>query len=379
VEIVNDKHFAVSDHIVLVFFALIFLSLAFYVRKNGEKFEVQPLNNKWMNSISLYMATYGGVAVWFLPLSAFAFGANLLMPYVISATVFLFVAQFVVRKSFKKNCNCIYPSNKFCTSVSILSLLLRMLAWLLLPAYIIAQSTGLQWEYVVFIVGLIPFVSCFIGDRKTSHLLDALQFFIIAVIVIVCICLLGVKIDGLPSLEMSLDDVTSMPFAVICLCLLPILSVDRVVVSRVMINVQNAENEIKKTILGGYLLSFIGCVVLCLLGVLIHNYYKGNVSVFPIHIQDLSMLLPSSAINELPTGFAGLMIAALFCLSWCALCRQSSAIVSYFVNENATTGAEYDKRIFKTKALVLLLTYLLLFSIAFLPGVGQFVKTLISL
>jgi Na+/proline symporter len=178
---------------------------------------------------------------------------------------------------------------------------------------------------------------------------------------------------------MSFNDVTSMPFAVICLCLLPILSVDRVVVSRVMINVQNTENEIKKTILGGYLLSLIGCVVFCLLGVLIHHYYKGNVSVFPIHIQDISMLLPSSAINEMPTGLAGLMIAALFCLSWCALCRQSSAIVSYFVNENATTGAEYGKRIFKAKALVLLLTYLLLFSIAFFPGVGQFVKTLISL
>lgn len=379
VEIVNDKHFAVSDHIVLVFFALIFLSLAFYVRKNGEKFEVQPLNNKWMNSISLYMATYGSVAVWFLPLSAFAFGANLLMPYVVSATVFLFVTQYVVRKSVKKNCNCIYPSNKFCASVSILSLLLRMLAWLLLPAYIIAQSTGLQLEYVVFMVGLIPFVSCFIGNRKTSHLFDALQFFIIAVIVIGCICLLGVKIDGLPSLEMSFNDVTSMPFAVICLCLLPILSVDRVVVSRVMINVQNTENEIKKTILGGYLFSLIGCVVFCLLGVLIHHYYKGNVSVFPIHIQDISMLLPSSAINEMPTGFAGLMIAALFSLSWCALCRQSSAIVSYFVNENATTGAEYGKRIFKTKAFVLLLTYLLLFSIAFLPGVEPLVKTLISL
>jgi Na+/proline symporter len=254
-----------------------------------------------------------------------------------------------------------------------------MLAWLLLPAYIIAQSTGLQWEYVVFMVGLIPFISCFIGDRKTSHLFDVLQFFIFAVIVIGCIFLLGVKIDGLPSLEMSFNDVTSMPFAVICLCLLPILSVDRVVVSRVMINVQNTENEIKKTILGGYLLSLIGCVVFCLLGVLIHHYYKGNVSVFPIYIQDISMLLPSSAINEMPTGLAGFIIAALFGLSWCALCRQSIAIVSYFVNENAITGEEYGKRIFKAKALVLLLTYLLVFSIAFFPGVGQFVKTLISL
>ena len=143
VEIVNDKRFAVTDHIVLAFFAVLFISLPFFVRKKGDKFEVQPFNNKWMNSISLYMATYGGVAVWFLPLSAFAFGANLLMPYVVSATVFLFVTQYVVRKSVKKNCNCIYPYNKFCASVSILSLLLRMLAWLLLPAYIIAQSTGL--------------------------------------------------------------------------------------------------------------------------------------------------------------------------------------------------------------------------------------------
>ena len=301
------------------------------------------------------------------------------MPYVVSTTVFLFVAQYVVRKSFKKNCNCIYPSNKFCASVSILSLLLRMLAWLLLPAYIIAQSTGLQWEYVVLMMGVVPLTSCIIGGRKTSILFDLFLFFIIAVIAIGCICLLGVKIDGLQHIEMGLTNVTSMPFAVICLCLLPILSVDRVVVSRVMDNMQNSENEIKKTIFGGYLLSLIGCVFFCLLGVLIHHYYKGNVSVFPIHIQDISMLLPSSAINELPTGLAGLMIAALFGLSWCALCRQSSAIVSYFVNENATTGAEYGKRIFRTKALVLLLTYLLLFSIAFLPGVEHFVKALFSL
>ena len=382
VEIVNDKRFAISDHIVLAFFALIFLSLAFYARKKGEKFEL-PTFNKWINSISLYMATYGGVVVWFLPVSAFAFGSNLLIPYVVSATVSLFVTQYLLRKSFEMKRNCltadIYSSNKFCVSVSILSLLLRMLAWLLLPAYIIAQSTGLQWEYVVLMMGLVPFTSCLIGGRKTSHLFDALQFFIIAVIAIGCICLLGVKIDRLPSFEMNFKDVTSMPFAVICLCLLPILSLDRVVVSRVMINVQSSENEIKKTIFGGYLLSLIGCVFFCLLGVLIHNYYKGNVSVFPIHIQDLSMLLPSSAINEMPTGLAGFIIAALFCLSWCALCRQSNAIVSYFVNENAITGAEYGKRIFRTKALVLLLTYLLLFSIAFFPGVGQFVKTLISL
>lgn len=382
VEIVNDKRFAVTDHIVLVFFALIFLSLAFYVRKKGEKFEL-PTFNKWINSISLYMATYGGVVVWFLPVSAFAFGSNLLIPYVVSATVSLFVTQYLLRKSFEMKRNCltadIYSSNKFCVSVSILSLLLRMLAWLLLPAYIIAQSTGLQWEYVVLMMGVVPFTSCLIGDRKTSILFDVFLFFIIVVIAIGCICLLGVKIDGLQHIEMGLTNVTSMPFAVICLCLLPILSVDRVVVSRVMINVQSSENEIKKTIFGGYLLSLIGCVFFCLLGVLIHNYYKGNVSVFPIHIQDLSMLLPSSAINEMPTGLAGFIIAALFCLSWCALCRQSNAIFSYFVNENAITGAEYGKRIFRTKALVLLLTYLLLFSIAFFPGVGQFVKTLISL
>lgn len=371
VEIVNDKRFAVIDHIVLAFFAVLFISLAFFVRKKGDKFEMPPFNNKWMNSISLYMATYGGVAVWFLPLSAFAFGANLLMPYVVSATVFLFVTQYVVRKSFKKNCNSIYSSNKFCASVSILSLLLRMLAWLLLPAYIIAQSTGLQWEYVVFMVGLIPFVSCFIGDRKTSHLFDALQFFIIAVIAIGCICLLGVKIDGLPSFEMSFNDVTSMPFAVICLCLLPILSVDRVVVRRVMDNMQNSENEIKKTIFGGYLLSLIGCVFFCLLGVLIHHYYKGNVSVFPIYIQYISMLLPSSAINEMPTGLAGLMIAALFSLSWCALCRQTSALVSYFVCENVRSRVQNDNKI---KALVLFLTYLLLFCIAFIPSIEQFIK-----
>ena len=167
-----------------------------------------------------------------------------------------------------------------------------------------------------------------------------------------------------------------MPFAVICLCLLPILSVDRVVVSRVMINEQNSENEIKKTIFGGYLLSLIGCVVFCMLGVLIHHYYKGNVSVFPIHIQDLSMLLPSSAINEMPTGLAGFIIAALFCLSWCALCRQSSALVSFFVCENAGSRVQNDNKI---KALVLFLTYLLLFCIAFLPGVEPLVKTLISL
>ena len=109
----------------------------------------------------------------------------------------------------------------------------------------------------------------------------------------------------------------------------------------------------------------------------VQDMLNGNVDFVVIDAAPASAI--ASAINEMPTGFAGLMIAALFSLSWCALCRQSSVIVSYFVNENATTGAEYGKRIFRTKALVLLLTYLLLFSIAFFPGVGQFVKTLISL
>ena len=379
VEIVNDKRFAVTDHIVLAFFALIFLSLAFYVRKKGEKLEL-PTFNKWINSISLYMATYGGVVVWFLPVSAFAFGSNLLIPYVVSATVSLFVTQYLLRKSFEMKRNCltadIYSSNKFCVSVSILSLLLRMLAWLLLPAYIIAQSTGLQWEYVVLMMGVVPFTSCLIGDRKTSILFDVFLFFIIAVIAIGCICLLGVKIDGLQHIEMGLTNVTSMPFAVICLCLLPILSVDGVAVRRVIGNMHNTETEIKKIIFNGYLLSLIGCVVFCLLGILIHNYYKGNVSIFPIYVKDVSMLLPSSAINEMPTGFAGLMIAALCSLSWCALCRQTSALVSYFVSENAGSRVQNDNKI---KALVLFLTYLLLFCIAFLPGVEPLVKTLISL
>ena len=376
VEIVNDKRFAVTDHIVLAFFAVLFITLSFFVRKQGDKLEIPYFNNKWMNSISLYMATYGGVAVWFLPLSAFAFGTNLLMPYVVSATVFLFVAQYVVRKSFKKNCNSIYSSNKFCVSVSILSLLLRMLAWLLLPAYIIAQSTGLQWEYVVLMMGVVPLTSCLIGGRKTSILFDLFLFFIIAVIAIGCICLLGVKIDGLQHIEMGLTNVTSMPFAVICLCLLPILSVDGVAVRRVIGNMHNTETEIKKIIFNGYLLSLIGCVVFCLLGILIHNYYKSNVSIFPIYVQDVSMLLPSSAINEMPTGFAGFMIAALCSLSWCALCRQTSALVSYFVCENAGSRVQNDNKI---KALLLFLTYLLLFCIAFLPGVEPLVKTLISL
>lgn len=365
VEIVNDKLYAVSDHIVLILFALLFISLAFALRKKREIFGMQRFNNKWINSIGLYMATYGGVSVWFLALSAFAFGCNLFIPFVVSATLFLFVAQYVLRNAPENISADVCASNKLSTYVFIFFLMVRMLVWLLLPAYILAKTTGLQREYVVLMMGLVPFVSCLIGGQRISLLFDALQFFIIAITVIGGICLLGVNINGLPSIEVNVTDVTSMPFALICLCILPLLSVDRVALRRVTLNMPKSETEIKKTIWGSYWLTLIGCVVFCLLGAFIYSYYKNNASVFPIYMHDVAMLLPSSAIIELPAGLAGLVIAALFGMSWCALCRQSTALLSYIVNDNAANGEMCGKKTNRMRALVLFVVYLFLFGIAF--------------
>lgn len=380
IEVVNEKTFTLLDHIVLYLFALLFLSLSFVCRMKPDVCLNEKKHVWWIKGMSLYMASYGGFSVWFLPLSAFAYGSNLMLPYIVSATIFLLFTLLVVRKTQTadnlSSDSCAVSSSKWYKSVSLFFLFIRMILWMLLPAFVLSKATGLQWEFVVIMLGVVPLLSSLFGGKTMSITYDVLFFIIIALTSLGCICLLGINLNSAIDFHIK-TDMPSMPFALICLFVLPLLSVDRTMVCRIVYNTNNSETGVRKSVLCSYVLSIIASIFFCLMGIFIYNYYKDNASVFPLYMSDISMLLPSCAIVEFPFGIAGFVIAVLFAVSWCALCRLSVAFVSCLANVNRTNAEFLNKLKNKKNYIILILVYMLLFGIAFCPRTQDFIQHVI--
>lgn len=315
VEIVDETIFPIWNYGVILLLGLMFVGLAYNYR--DKKKDWMPW---WGAGISAYMATFGGVSLWFLPYSSFVYDWSLGILYLCSLTLFLIVVQ---KRGiiYLKN---VEARSRLALAFSVVILPVKMCLWLLLPSFILSQVIGMHWGVCALIIAIVPIICTRIADRRVSVYLDVLQFCIMMLAVIVCI----VYTCGNSSLPMNvsldLENLYAMPISVVVLLLIPFVTlVSPFLVRRIYdTGFEGGKNSTRLFIL----LAFCCGIAFLVMGSLIRTYYQSGNATLPLYMEHIAEFLPSFAVYELPTGLSGLFIATLIGQSWCALIRLSKRL-----------------------------------------------------
>ncbi len=317
VEVVDETCFSAWNYGVILLLGLVFVWLAYNFR--DKKKDELPW---WGAGISAYMATYGGISLWFLPYSSFVYDWSLGILYLCSLVLFLIIVQKrgVI---YLKN---VEARSRLSLAFSFVILPVKMCLWLFLPSYLLSQVMGIHWGVCALIIAIVPIICTRMADRRTSIYLDVLQFCVMMLSVLVCI----VYTCGSSSLPMKvsldLENLYAMPISVVVLLLIPFVTlVSPFLVRRIY---EEGFNAGKKSTWFFVLLVLCCGVAFLVMGSLIRTYYQSGNATLPLYMEHIAEFLPSFAVYELPVGLSGLFIATLIGQSWCALIRLTKSFLS---------------------------------------------------
>lgn len=333
VEIVGGKRFGVWDWMSVLLVAAVLLGGIYVCKKRGKEDETFPGTSWRKNGVMLYMRSFGCISFWILPFCAFTSGWSIFLVYVVVATIMLVNAMHLISKKEKGN----ERTNETVQAINkvafILWQTLRLLVWLLLPSYIIAQALGMNWAVAALAVGLVPLAAVILGRKSASPSADMLLFGFLAVVVIALVFYLSYtagftlnaqldwnRYSVLPAFLAYMIPVFAMSDFAFVLYLIPIFAMDDTQFFRMKENV--TPQLAKKSVRFAYVLTLGMGLLMMLTGILIHSYYKNGVAVFPVNMDEIVNLPFTFLCEAFPAGVSGFFIAVFFGAAWCALIRQ---------------------------------------------------------
>ncbi len=315
VEVEDETTFSVWNYGVILLIGLIFVSLTCTHR--GMKEKQLPW---WGAGISAYMATFGGVSLWFLPYSSFAYDWSLGILYLCSLILFLIIVQ---KRGiiYLKN---VEPRTRLSLAFSVLILPIKMGLWLLLPSFILSQVIGIHWGIIAFIIAIVPIICVRMAERRMLIYLDVLQFCLMMLSVLVCVIYTCSQSSFPMNISLDLENLYFMPMSVLVFLLIPFVTLVSPFLVRRVYETGFAEGN-KSTRL--FILLALCCgMAFLVMGSLIHAYYQSGIATLPLNMEHIAEILPAFAVYELPIGLSGLFIATLIGQSWCALIRLSKRL-----------------------------------------------------
>lgn len=378
VEIVDENQLSIFDYVSIFIFAALFLCIVLVCCSKKKTLSSNAVDSvkdsAFLNGISLYMSTFGPISFWIIPLSAFAYGYNLFLPYCISVTLFVLLSLYVSRKkhiilnekSSSSSASASFPANGLCRFVFIIQLFVRTLFWIVLPVYLITQATSLSWLYALAVSLVVPAIAYIIAGRTVSRYSDVFCFVSIISISVLCIIFLGFESPALPNVEPRLLDFKSMPLSLVILFLLPLLAFDSSVFKRNFSLPAITKEQYGRSLLVCYSLSIGGFLLFSMLGAFLHMYYQSNPQLFPLYMDDISLLIPSHFLSAMPSGIVGLSLAALLCTVWCAIIRYSYAFFLVFDQRGLENHAGFSQKTSRQRIFsAVFISLIILLTIAF--------------
>jgi len=226
-----------------------------------------------------------------------------------------------------------YLEARFGLNVRLLASVLFMgkrLLWMALvalaPSLALSAVTGLRVETCILIIGVIATIYTGLGGMHAVIWTDVIQFLVLMTGQCLIITMIAFRLDGgfaqmwqigvadhkaWASLDFNFSELTfwTMLFAG-CFLALSDLGADQVIVQRLMS--AKDEKTAAKALWFNALFKFPGMIIILGMGVALWAFYQQYPERLGLAEADWDKLVPYFAVQELPAGVSGLVIAAIF-------------------------------------------------------------------
>lgn len=351
------SHFSLIDYVLFGSYLIASVLVGLLFVKEQRTMKDFFLAGRSMGSvvvaISILAALFSGVSYLGAPAevyqNGFAYGWVLFSFLIATPITTIFILPFFYRARFTTAYQ--YLEERFSLPVRLLAsglFILRVLLWLgaatYAPALALEQATGLPLEFSIFATGLLTTLYTMMGGMKAVIWTDIMQFGVLfgGQIVILVVALgkipggLGevlelAKTHGQPLPESSLELSTRVSWMSVLIggavLNLVQMATDQVSVQRYMTakDLQTAQRGLWYKLVA--IIPVIGLFYFT--GVVLRAYY--NHVPDPIATQAITkadQILPWFVVNELPTGMAGVLIAAIFAASMSTISAGLNSLAS---------------------------------------------------
>lgn len=401
-------HFSALDYSLFIIYLAASVTVGLLFVKEQKTMKDFFLAGRSMGSvvvaISVMAAMFSGISYLGGPAEVYknglAFGWVLFSFFIATPITTIFILPFFYRARFITAYQ--YLEERFSLPVRLLAsglFILRVCLWLgaatFAPALALQQATGLPLEFSILATGILTTLYTMLGGMKAVIWTDVMQFGVLfgGQVVILIVALgkipggLGEVIEvaktyGQPMPAASLDPLTVSTWASIILggavLNLVQMATDQVAVQRYM-----TARDVKTAQRGLWYKLIVTIPVLGLFygtGSVLRAFYNHNPD--PLATQAISnadQILPWFVVHELPTGMAGVLIAAIFAASMSTISAglnslASATMIDFHQRLSKDPLPPYEKQIFQARMWTLFYGVLVIALAFIVSGLGSLVE-----
>ena len=223
----------------------------------------------------------------------------------------------------------------------------RMGIVLFLPALALSAATGVNINYCILAMGILSTLYTFLGGMAAVIWTDVAQVFVLMGGALLCLTIIGGEVDGgfssllsdayasdkLHMFEWSWDHTIASVWVVLVgqfiASAVPYCS-DQTVIQRYLTT--PSEEKARHAIWTNAFMTLPATVTFCLLGTALYAFYKQNPGDLDPTLQT-DATLPLFIVQNLPAGFAGLVLAGIFAASMSSLDSSLNSLSTVVVTD----------------------------------------------
>ena len=349
-----DSSFGWVNYVVLVVYFIGMLFLGFFFMKDNEDtddfFKAGGRIPWWAAGISIFATTLSAITFISIPAKSYATDWRMLLfnlaILMVAPIIIRFFLPFFRRFNFETAYQ--YLEVRFnrgirwmASALFVFFMVSRIAIVLFLPSLALNAVTGFSVYFSIIVMGVVTIIYCTSGGMEAVIWGDVIQGFILIAGALVAFAYMVMGVDGgigtfwdtaithnkFTWLDFRFD-LTQPVFWVVLLGgianTLITYSSDQSVVQRYMTT--KDEKETSKSIWLNGIISVPVSIIFFLLGTGLYVFYISNPANMSITNPNVDSVFPQFIVSEMPVGFAGLLIAAIFAAAMSTLSSNINSV-----------------------------------------------------
>ena len=356
-----DSSFGWVNYVVLVVYFIGMLFLGFFFMKDNEDtndfFKAGGRIPWWAAGISIFATTLSAITFISIPAKSYATDWRMLLfnlaILMVAPIIIRFFLPFFRRFNFETAYQ--YLEVRFnrgirwmASALFVFFMVSRIAIVLFLPSLALNAVTGFSVYFSIIVMGVVTIIYCTSGGMEAVIWGDVIQGFILIAGALVAFAYMVMGVDGgigtfwdtaithnkFTWLDFRFD-LTQPVFWVVLLGgianTLITYSSDQSVVQRYMTT--KDEKETSKSIWLNGIISVPVSIIFFLLGTGLYVFYISNPANMSITNPNVDSVFPQFIVSEMPVGFAGLLIAAIFAAAMSTLSSNINSVSAVITSD----------------------------------------------
>lgn len=355
----KNSKFGILDYGCLTVYLVLLVLMGFYFSKREKSTDDFFLGGRripyWAAALSLIGTGLSAITYIATPAAAYASDWHRLVPPLLMP-IGIFVQIYLMLPFFRRlNVTTAYEYLEYRFSIVIrifasLSFIVlqlgRMGVVLFLPAIALSASTGMNVVMCILFMGVLCTIYTVLGGIEAVIWTDVIQVIIFYACAVMMLVIILMSLDGgvnefintgmehskfhiiNPGWDLTTTSITVMVMATFANILLPM--TDQTIIQRWLTT--KDEKSARKAIAMGALIGIPSAVVFFLIGAALFVFYKDN----PENLNPVLMtdgIVPWFAVQQLPPGVSGLLIAAIFAASMSSMDSSMNSLATAIVTD----------------------------------------------